>query len=832
MIKQRIRACICMLATVIFSFSAVSCGDSAQTKKTTYEIWGAYATAKVGQDAAKNGNFEKLPGSLNVSMMKNETEGGQIIVTAEKDVESFTLNKGELKTSDGKIFPEDKITVYQQKYIKINQKSDFNGVYSIGEFVPDMLLKADIAEKYKENHFKAGENQGIYVEFDSEGVEAGVYNGTFVMDCDGVKTDVPVSVEVWNIEYTGRRTFQSCFVLYQSSLLRSEYDNSDETVNNYIDFFLDYKIDICLHNKRRNDFDSYGEAWLDSVKRTKDNPNYNSVYIPYQFPPYYVAYSGSVPTTETEECLKYVLALAEICTPDDFYLDYAYFYPFELDEADIDTGNRAENAARMLSEGGDVDQMLALAVERVKSDKDGKFAALKQLYGEDFIARIEQAILKIPTLFTNVGFIEEWVDDYSASFCPYLSVFSDGRVADHYNAATDEKGSQLWTYTCVGPTYPYPTFHIDDYNLGTRISGWMEKYYGIDGYLYWAVTNDFYVEECYKYLDPYTDPTRYKGADGDGYLVYPGNYYGSSTPLPSLRLVAYCDSMDDYDMLCVYENLLKDYYEKYNLGELDFNEYVEDLYFGLFKGAIYYTDDSLVFAARKELAKRILALQKEDGVILIQSHSDNQTAAIYAGVEKLSVNGKSVTGQKTGENAYRFDLNVSEIGDELTVISDNCTVTFDVKKTKGILLLSEKISTSEDGSFVVGENSVAATLKAKSFGSGFDDTRTMSFTPYVSITADNFPVAQKLCMAVTNNSGEATDIYVRIIVNGMVYELGSAYVKNGATKNVRLGLSDLANISGEVQIQVYVQNVLADENGDYALQNDKTLTVSNIYLEL
>ena len=121
MIKQIIRACICMLATVIFSFSAVSCGDSAQTKKTTYEIWGAYATAKVGQDAAKNGNFEKLPGSLNVSMMKNETEGGQIIVTAEKDVESFTLNKGELKTSDGKIFPEDKITVYQQKYIKINQ---------------------------------------------------------------------------------------------------------------------------------------------------------------------------------------------------------------------------------------------------------------------------------------------------------------------------------------------------------------------------------------------------------------------------------------------------------------------------------------------------------------------------------------------------------------------------------------------------------------------------------------------------------------------------------------------------------------------------------------
>lgn len=67
----------------------------------------------------------------------------------------------------------------------------------------------------------------------------------------------------------------------------------------------------------------------------------------------------------------------------------------------------------------------------------------------------------------------------------------------------------------------------------------MEKRYGIDGYLYWASTNGHNSLEWYKYVNQYEDSTRYVGADGDGYLVYPGKYYESDTPLPSLRLVAY-----------------------------------------------------------------------------------------------------------------------------------------------------------------------------------------------------------------------------------------------------------------------------------------------------
>ncbi len=831
--KKITRIALCSLISSVILLQGVSCGkrpagtsESGNGGKTeAYDLWSSYSTAKVGQNPDANGNFTALDAKLEVSMIKNETEGAQLIITAKKDVNSFALTGGELKSSNGEVFPLENVDIYQQKYIKVNNKTDFNGVYTIGEYVPDMLLPMSVAQNYKENSVKAGNNQGIYVEFDSKGVSDGEYTGYFTLDVDGEKTDIPVSVNVWDIEYEGRRSFKSCFVMYQSSLLRGEFDNSDEMVNEYIDFFLDYKINTCLHNKKRNDFNAYGEEWLESVVRTKDNLNYNSVYIPYQFPPSYVAYRGGSTTKETEVCLQYVTALAKISTPENCYVDYAYFYPFELDEADIDTvANRAANAERMLSEGGEVDQMLSLAADRLKADAE--FLALGETYGQDFIEHVLESVLHIPTLFTNVNFMEEWVDNYSASFCPYLSVFGNGHISEHYASAAKKRNAEVWAYTCVGPTYPYPTFHIDDYNLGTRISGWMEKCYGIDGYLYWASTNGHNSDEWYKYVNQYEDATRYSGADGDGYLVYPGKYYGVNGPIPSLRLVAYRDSMDDYDMLCVYEELLKGYYEKYGLGELDFNAYVADIYASLFNAAIYNTDDSLLDAARKELAKRILAVKNEDGIMLCE---DDASAKIYASASSVSINGKTVEGTKIGDDAYVF--NVSETSGEITVTTAKSSATFALKRTAAIALSDENVTVSDNSSKSVSGGTVTAILRGKLFGAGIDDLQTASFTPNVSVKATNIGGARSVRAAVENSSAEAVSVFVRFVSDGKVYELGSAYLEAGQKRNLIFSLSEKASALGSGEFQFYIQNVVKDEFGGYTLQADKTLKLYEIRAE-
>ena len=826
--KKLVRIGLCIALSLAFVVQGVACTKADDKKVNTekYEIWSTYATAKVGQSPDDNDNFSIQDAKLDASLMKNETEGAQLIITANEDVSEFYLEKAEL-TDGEKKFPIENIDVYQQKYIQVTQKGDYNDVYKVGDYVPDMLLPIDTAKEYKENSISAGNNQGLYVEFDSTGVEAGNYAGSFTLTIDGETKQIPVSVTVWDIEYTGRRSFQSVFVLYQSTLLRSEYDNSDEMVQSYVDFFLDYKVNVLIHNMERNDFDTYGEEWLKEVVRNKDNLNYNSIYIPYQYPWNFTATDGNDTSKMAKECVKYILGLAKICTPEYCYMDYAYFYPFELDEAD-EIESRKDRAISMLSEGGEVDKMLNYAVSEFREDG---YSEIEKNYGKKFAEHICESILNLPSIFTNVGFKEDWVDSMSATFCPYLSVFGDGYATDHYSAMAEENGKKVWAYTCVGPTYPYPTFHLDDYNLGSRISGWMEKYYGIGGYLYWSVSDDFNHTEWYKYVDPYTDPDRWSGADGDGYLVYPGSRYGSDSPFASLRLVAYRDSMDDYDMLCVYEDLITEYYEKYNLGTLNFNDYVEDLYFSLFNNAIYYTDDSLVYAAREELAKRILAIQNGDGIFLFEKYENNGVkTSVYAKVSSLTINGTLSSGTKVGENAYVYDVNTNGIA-SITVKSANTEVVFDLQKTTAVSLSNDTVAVTEGSEITLDATVAHATLKAKEFNGSVESSKSMSFTPSISFNMGSVADAKSVCASVKNTMSTGVNVYVKLETDGMIYELGSMYLTAGETRTARFGLTNGASLVNGGKLHFYIKNVVLNDDDEYELNADTSLDISEVRIE-
>lgn len=831
---KKIISTICVVAiAATFAFQAVACKKEEQ-KVSSHEVWGTFATSKVGQNSSENGNFVKTAAKFDVQMMKNEKEGDQIIVTAAEDISSFYLTSSDLKSSNGKIFPAKNITVYQEKYIQIKQKQDFNGVYAIGEYVPDMLLPMDIAKEYRENTVKKGNNQGIYVEFDSKGVEAGVYSGSFNLDTDGKITSVPVTVEVWDIEYEGTRDFQSCFVLYQTSLLRTEYDNSEEVVNKYVDFFLDYKINTYVHNRKRNNWQMndgyklYGEEWLNSIKRLKGKENFNSVFIPYQFQPGYTAYVGGNPTDAAKDCAAYIVNLAKICTPEFNYMKYAYFYPFEIDEADIEaSGSRASNAERLLREGGEVDQTLGYAVGLLRNDEE--FAAMTAAYGNDFTNEVIAAIYNLPTLFTNVTFKSDWVDSYTAAaFCPYLSLFGDGVASDRYNSAASKSNRGIWAYTCVGPTYPYPTFHLDDYNLGTRISGWMEKKYNINGYLYWSTTEDFYHEEWYKYLNQYEDPTRWKGADGDGYLVYPGKYYGSETPFPSLRLVAYRDSQDDYDMLCVYEKLLNELYEKYGLGTLDFDAYTEELYSELFTGTVYDLDDSKLFDVRKELAERIEVLKGEEGLLTVLDYAKGKrTLNVYSAESTITVDGIPVSGKAIGNKGYSCSVLLGSDATSVKIVAGSTTANYSFGAVKPIDMSTGAASEKSTFSLTNGEAKVR--FNPVLLGSGIDDFKTINFTPSLTFDVGSAGIkTDALCFTV-KNGGENAEVYVRVIAGNMNYEVGSMYLTAGEKRNVRFNLNGIAAENG-AKVVFYVKNVTVEKN-EYVLCPDRAMTIAELRFE-
>lgn len=589
-----------LAGAAVFALAGCQKQEQEQPKLET-GVWSTYNTTKVIRQTSRNETYQKQDAQLSVQMMQNEYEGAQLIVTAGEDI-TYNLTAGALRNENGDVFPGENIQIYHQKYQTI--KTNYNGdeAFQAGDSIPDMLLPLDIAANYGENTISANQNQGITVEFNSQDVPAGVYTGCFTLELNGEKTDIPVSVEVWDIRYEGRRQFQSCFMIYRDELIVGEYSNSDEVVAAYIDKLLEYKTNPFVVRTYYTP-----ESYAQEAQRIFESENGNSLALPVDLQLDYRVYVDDTVSESAQKVVDYIRALVDISSEELNYVEYLYFYPSSYDEADVVEG-RWDPSVTLYKKDGELQKTLELAVQQL--EKDGWFA--KQ--NPEFAQQMKDAILTIPAVFTNVNFVEEWVGELNATFCPYLSLYNNTAVLNQYqDAANDNSNGDLWAYTCSGPINPYPTFHIDDGTLDMRVCGWMEKAHGITGYLYYKINNYAYLTNAPsdEYIDLYGTPARYYDVNGDGFLLYPGKYYGSDEPFGTIRLAAYRDGMDEYDMLCVYESLLQEYAQKQGITDFDFNAYVDDLYSTLFTGVVAKQNNEGLYAARNELAQRILTLKNQ-----------------------------------------------------------------------------------------------------------------------------------------------------------------------------------------------------------------------------
>ncbi|MBI3667468.1 MAG: DUF4091 domain-containing protein, partial [Acidobacteria bacterium] len=130
--------------------------------------------------------------------------------------------------------------------------------------------------------------------------------------------------------------------------------------------------------------------------------------------------------------------------------------------------------------------------------------------------------------------------------------------------------NQIWSFNALAPGIenPSPFWQIDFPLLNFRIFPWINFRYGLTGLLYW--TTAYWEEIQARGASPWTDPCSYRSGascfNGDGMLVYPGkevnylipqNAYGQASsasvygPIPSLRLKALRDGMEDYELLAL-----------------------------------------------------------------------------------------------------------------------------------------------------------------------------------------------------------------------------------------------------------------------------------------
>ena len=105
------------------------------------------------------------------------------------------------------------------------------------------------------------------------------------------------------------------------------------------------------------------------------------------------------------------------------------------------------------------------------------------------------------------------------------------------------QGREVWTYTS-SPTPPFPSLVMDWDLVNCRILPWMCWKFGLDGYLNWNV--DWWKGDVWK------DPNNFAGQNGNGFIYYPGD----NGPVPTLRVKALRDGLEDYEYLWLLERTL------------------------------------------------------------------------------------------------------------------------------------------------------------------------------------------------------------------------------------------------------------------------------------
>ena len=748
-----------ILSAILAACCLSACADS--PLENEIEVWSTYNTLKVMQDY---GDYPDLGAKINVSLAMGETEGGQIIITPKLDVSSYSLEIGELSDTNGNVFPAKNINIYVQKYIEIKAKTTDQKNYDYPPgYVPDLLLPIDVAEQFGETAIEGGKNQGITVEFTAEDAEttpAGVYVGTAELVVDGEKFTLPVSVQVWDFDVS--RSYNMTSVrAWGEQFYEGELENTPELYENYYETMLnDYKF--CYEDLPGS---SDPKTMAESVLKYWDNPNFTSYNIP--------SYPRLNNTIDNALFMPYLRELALHSEPDKILFDKAHIYPNFLDEP-----NQLMYDAVVDSTNAIYDMKEELYAELSES---GYFDEYPDEYRDEFY----RSLTNVPIIITASNTkIRADLEDKVNTYCVVIDQLDTETARDQHTALrelTKDKGGQLWYYTCVQPLYPYPSHHLDDYLIGSRIMRWMEKYYDLDGYLYWSVnTYTKYDSALGKvYVDPYKTALRFgtgeQGVMGDGFMVYPKAFYNTDQPLGSLRLVALRDGQEDLNALFELEKLYREAELYYGLetGTVAMNDALEEMFESMFSGTVYNPDDAVFYAARNRVAENISRLKSDAGLLFDRTITGDVIRAdfyLHSGYE-LKVNGEMIVSSGESKNGQKFTVS-KELSDaldfEVEVIKDGKTVekyTFTGAGRTSLLDLSA------DGEFIEVSESCTKTdteagLKVDLVPKGDTLNEKLTYRPSVSFEKSGFGVSfDKLgdVSLILENTGD-TDLILRVRV--------------------------------------------------------------------
>ena len=716
--------CFLLISLVLMSFGFIRPKHVEAEEKA--DVWSATSGIKIMQ----YGDYDVSGGSaIQVYMAKNEYESAQLIISAKSDISSFDLILSDLSDGEGHILSKDSIQVFQQHYIETKVQS--NPFYETGWY-PDAIIPLVNTKQLKENRVKANQNQGLWIKFRTEKeTVSGRYFGSFSLIIDGDAQSIPVSVTVWDFYVYDEVHTKSSFMLYSDALTQGEGDSSMEMYRTYYDYFLENRISLMNLPSSLND-----EEFIEVLREYADNPKVSAYEIPY------VGYDGNVDVAKISEVIKKIIVAS--VQDNKNYLEKAYIYNLYTDEY-------AGNAVKL-----EKAKAWATMFTNMKTELETFF---DETFGISYLDRVEGLREDLQNL-TDLAVTEyvPGVSDLTNGICSSFASFHTEENRQKIRSIFNEPGDEVWWYGCIGPQSPYPSYHIDDNILSSRILSWMQYDYGIDGNLYFLV--NMYYGDAGAYLaypvDEWSLANRNLGGgsvNGDGWLVYPGQKYGIDGPIGTIRLESIRDGLEEYEYLTYLENIFAEMRELYGDESLTVNNVTRTILDSIYTG-VWTTENPQTFEqARIDLANVISLAEKDRMVIAeVKNNVSNfevsvympKDVAVFCKDDNTSIVSETIVGS-SGKKIV-FKVMVQDEGDlylnfDYSLNGETNSISYFLAKGKTSLIefnsesAKKYISVSKDSSFALSELEGSPVYRFE-LASTDDISQIMTFKPYIGLNAE------------------------------------------------------------------------------------------------
>ena len=561
--------------------------QGSQQRGDSVKLWYAYNTENLMQDLEYPEKMEERDSTLRLYGVRNDAETIQLMITPNVNIVSYDMSMAELKSENGDVFAAENFELFAVYYAEVTESYNNDVYYG---FYPDALVPL---ENYKSSHYNyinAGKNQAIMVQANIPADQAaGLYTGTAVLTLDDASYNIPIELKVYDAEIPVENHMQSSYGIWFEQLAYGEGYYSEELAQAYWDFLVERRtMPMYYPNSVTGSYEAFADYIAESMA---ENPAISSYRLMHTYTNYDL---GRI--VERESIMSMLTAMAK--------------KNIELREAGNDDIDLFEKAYFYL--GDVVDEPAGTSIQRVR-DCDLIITECKQAVADTYFKEKYpdlydscMSVLHLVTAAYNPELVGSDTVGGVQTWCPqYQHWHSETQRQEYYNRMNTEDrayGEEAWWYGCNNPKAPYPTYHLDDDLIGTRVLFWMQHEYGVQGDLYYCVNIVNHADNAAPWSEVY-----YDDAANDGRLLYPGSEFGVFGPISTLRMESIFQGREDYECLWTIEQAILAYNEA-NGTDYDPDELMSWLYEDLYSGMIPERDNAETFAERRIEMLEILEL--------------------------------------------------------------------------------------------------------------------------------------------------------------------------------------------------------------------------------